>query len=224
MRKLALAVLLAVLLTGSALADVARGAYGQEVFELQQLLVDLGYLSEEPDGAFGPNTDKALRAWQAQAGLPVTGRTNAALMARLRADRDALMNPQPGGHCAQTLVSGGVRVDYCLEHQPLYEQSEALLGQQGYAALAQIVPWWEEAVSDLFTRWTQQAGAEGKLTALSAYGAWQKAFEQQKAALTATLSEGEAQYQIYLMLRNQTVSLCSLLTDEAAAGEDEYGE
>ena len=44
MRKLALAlaVLLAVLLTGSALADVARGAYGQEVFERQQLLVDLG--------------------------------------------------------------------------------------------------------------------------------------------------------------------------------------
>ena len=40
---------------------------------VQQKLVDRGLLEGEPDGVIGPGTTKALRAYQAEAGLPETG-------------------------------------------------------------------------------------------------------------------------------------------------------
>ncbi len=56
-----------------ALADIRRGDSGEEVFALQQMLWDTGFIFEEPDGVFGRNTEKAVKRLQKYALLEQTG-------------------------------------------------------------------------------------------------------------------------------------------------------
>ncbi len=53
--------------------DLARGVKGEDVKPLQRLLVGEGHLGGEPDGDFGWNTERAVKAWQKAQGLPQTG-------------------------------------------------------------------------------------------------------------------------------------------------------
>lgn len=55
-----------------------------ERLEMQQLLAREGFYRGEPDGQFGSQTRKALRGFQASAGLPADGFATAALLDRLR--------------------------------------------------------------------------------------------------------------------------------------------
>lgn len=47
---------------------------GEDVWELQERLRQLGFYRGKPDGEFDPQTEKALRQFQRSRGLPVTGR------------------------------------------------------------------------------------------------------------------------------------------------------
>ena len=70
-----LTVLFTLLLLGTsvALANVGRGDSGSEVEHVQQLMITQGYLIDKADGVFGNNTEYAVRVFQQQMGLPVTG-------------------------------------------------------------------------------------------------------------------------------------------------------
>ncbi len=57
---------------------LARGADGVPVLLLQRLLAERGFSAGAIDGDFGPNTEKALKAFQTHAGLAVTGRADEA--------------------------------------------------------------------------------------------------------------------------------------------------
>ena len=50
-----------------------KGTIGEEVARMQQVLIELGYLTGEPDGNFGTATEKAVRAFQKNNGLGVDG-------------------------------------------------------------------------------------------------------------------------------------------------------
>jgi len=50
-----------------------RGEKGSDVFYLQKRLRQLGLYKHNPDGIFGYATEQALKEFQQQAGLPVTG-------------------------------------------------------------------------------------------------------------------------------------------------------
>lgn len=73
MKRVWAVILIVLLLPVCALADVRRGNSGEEVREIQQLLLDTGFLFEEPDGKFGKNTEAAVKDFQQAWGLPVTG-------------------------------------------------------------------------------------------------------------------------------------------------------
>lgn len=61
---------------------LSKGDKSDEVVDMQTRLVDLGYLKETPDGAFGSKTQTAVKIFQQMAGLPVTGiADNATLVA-----------------------------------------------------------------------------------------------------------------------------------------------
>ena len=62
----------------------APSSHRAEVVEAQKLLGELGYSPGAPDGQMGPNTRKAIAAFQGQAGLRVTGALDAPLLAALR--------------------------------------------------------------------------------------------------------------------------------------------
>jgi peptidoglycan hydrolase-like protein with peptidoglycan-binding domain len=57
--------------------DLRRGDKNPEVEELQNILVKMGYMTQEEmdtgPGIFGPRTEHALKAYQAELGLPATG-------------------------------------------------------------------------------------------------------------------------------------------------------
>ncbi|WP_281965281.1 peptidoglycan-binding domain-containing protein [Serinicoccus marinus] len=53
--------------------ELSRGARGEDVVALQELLVAGGYLDAEADGDFGQVTEDAVEAWQEEQGLPGSG-------------------------------------------------------------------------------------------------------------------------------------------------------
>ena len=57
----------------SGMCTLSRGSRFSGVKELQQVLIDSGYLDDKADGIFGSRTEAAVMAWQADKGLEQTG-------------------------------------------------------------------------------------------------------------------------------------------------------
>ena len=70
-----------------------KGDAGDAVQSLQEALIEEGYLAREADGVFGSTTEKALRLYQRDQGLPVTSQADETMLTRL-AETDA---PRDGG-------------------------------------------------------------------------------------------------------------------------------
>ena len=50
-----------------------KGSRGNAVKNIQQKLIDLGYLDGKADGVYGSMTEEAVKKAQTELGLPVTG-------------------------------------------------------------------------------------------------------------------------------------------------------
>lgn len=144
--KKMLSLLIAAIMLCMAILPVAsaetleRGSKGEEVLDLQQMLFDTGYLSEEPDGTFGKNTETAVKVFQEYAHLEVTGKADDLTMDELTACWRTLMSsiePAPEADeeegafppfCntwqqdKQTVVC-----DYCEVHAQLYADALDIL-------------------------------------------------------------------------------------------------
>ena len=57
----------------AATIQVKNGSRGPAVRQVQTLLMEQGYLNEAPDGVCGPNTEKAIKAFQQANGLNIDG-------------------------------------------------------------------------------------------------------------------------------------------------------
>lgn len=68
---------------GTPYESAPPGLRQQTIMEAQEVLARGGYYRAEIDGAYGPGTEFALRAFQAQKGLPVTGRLDKPTLAAL---------------------------------------------------------------------------------------------------------------------------------------------
>ena len=60
-----------------------KGTYSSDVAYMQQVLINLGYLSGEPDGNYGSQTEKAVRAFQKMNALGVDGTAGTATLTKL---------------------------------------------------------------------------------------------------------------------------------------------
>lgn len=65
--------------------SIGRGATGNGVKEVQLILTALGFYTSGVDGNFGPVTERAVKAFQAQQGLPQTGVVDQPTLDKLRA-------------------------------------------------------------------------------------------------------------------------------------------
>ena len=74
--------------TQSEKAIAKKGSKGEKVKEIQQRLIDLGFLNDKADGSFGKNTMKAVEEFQKSQGLEITGEI-------FKVDYDALFAPEP---------------------------------------------------------------------------------------------------------------------------------
>lgn len=71
-------------------ADLERGDRGDEVYDLQQLLFETGWLFESPDGVFGKNTEAAVKGFEEYASLPVDGIADDQMIYELAVSLDVL--------------------------------------------------------------------------------------------------------------------------------------
>ena len=71
-----------------------NGDFSEEVINIQQKLLDLGYFGIQPTGFYGDLTEEAIKAFQTQNGLEATGILDDATYALLFSDK-AVANPTP---------------------------------------------------------------------------------------------------------------------------------
>ncbi|MBQ9253110.1 MAG: peptidoglycan-binding protein [Clostridia bacterium] len=80
-----------------------KGTMSADVAMMQQTLIDLGYLTGEPDGNYGTATEKAVRAFQKTNGLSVDGTAGSETLSQLysidakQATAKATPTPAPNG-------------------------------------------------------------------------------------------------------------------------------
>ena len=81
------ALVLALLLsTASVAQDYGMPETASPVAGVQEMLNNLGYDAGPNDGLMGPKTRSAIRAFQTDAGLPVTGKIDSELLAQLQSN------------------------------------------------------------------------------------------------------------------------------------------
>ena len=208
----------------SALA-VQRGDRGEDVYELQRLLWECGWIFEEPDGVFGRRTEEALKNYQRSNGLPETGVADDALIARLQRDWAELFGePLPADEpefldrCRVGTLDGEARLTYCIEHMEVAREAAELMETRSLSNYAQAAQLWADAVEALYTEWMDTTLPEDKLDVLAAYGAWKAASEQQRAVQTLLWDDPVAvEYQMGEWYRNQAAVLCAMRPETEAA-------
>ena len=166
-RRIAICLLLALVLAACALAEEASDAPtwldGQrEALRSAQLrLIDLGLLRGSADGAYGPKTEAALRAYQEQSGLEVTGHLDEATL-------EKLTHVSPEEATAKDVQQRLIDLGY------LQGAADGIIGPKSTEALK------------LFQRFNGQR-ASGKADA----DTLQRLFSAEAISLPATLNPGE---------------------------------
>ena len=226
---LVLSLVLVLALTTPALAELRRGDRGGEVRDLQELLLETGWLFAEPDGIYGRDTEAAVRRYQEYAGLPATGTADDATLTRLRADRATLFGEEPENgeteppaHCVRADDGVFITLLECADHQALRAQAEALLGTGQAEDAQQACALWEEEIAALYDSWMQAAAPETRLNVIAARAAFLAYAERQRAALEA-LWPDDPQYmywQLEEILHAQANRLCQLLWEFEGEGEE----
>lgn len=224
-RYIALFLIVLLLMSGSALAALQRGDRGEAVTELQQMLLDAGFLFELPDGIFGKDTEDALKWFQEYAQLEQTGIATDAEKNALR-ECLAALSGEPiyakesdefiegtelegaeieGDYpiCCQrySTEDGDIHIELCGRHAQL-DADESLPAREK----------WENELNALYEAWLAIAPEESRAAILSSRSFFLLWLEQQKQAFDTQDASEDAR--IVEMLRAQCADICSVLPTE----------
>lgn len=176
MKRILLSVMVLVLLVcASAVAveypegTLYRGIYGytEEIEFLQYQLFYAGYLGDdidEVDGIFGQRTETAVKQFQQDHGIDVTGIVCPNTVTMLDKMWEDSMEPQdadPGLFCATNHYANGTAyVTLCQRHMDLYAQAAALLDEaqddfQLIEGLQSGITLWMEDADSLYESWKE---------------------------------------------------------------------
>ena len=241
------AMLLALLLcfAACATAELRRGDSGDEVYALQELLFEAGWLFEVPDGAFGKNTEQAVKDYENYAQLPVDGIADDEMMARLEADWYALMveigqidpdeaAPQGGeesagypSFCTHSNAEGcGSAVSYCEAHAEINAQANALLESGSAEDAHRAYALWRGEIIRLYDTWFECAPEGAKADIVTSRTLLLSAMEAKLRAVRSyyesfQIDPGEAQAIAAVMqeLCGHAAWLCAMISGSLAVNE-----
>jgi len=147
-----------------------RNSSGEAVVEVQQWLIDLGYLNDTADGKFGRKTEAAVKAFQKTIGVRQDGRLTDSQREQLMflyydvtgamegdgPDPEELKELYPDG-CSRTGDEAG-QVDYCWRHQEAGRLTAILLkpnlpDKAAAIVAARAVDLWLENIYALYDEW-----------------------------------------------------------------------
>ena len=210
-RRLIALLLVLLLCAGAASAELRRGDSGDEVYALQELLFESGWLFELPDGAFGRNTEQAVKDYERYAGLAVDGIADDEMLESLQAEWYALMvemgqiEPEEGApiydseydgdvhpngetpyFCTYSSVDGRAStVSYCESHAKLNALTEELLQTDSRENAQQAYDLWRGEVLSLYEMWLNQTQEDGKADVVPWGTLYLSAMEAQLRAVRA---------------------------------------
>lgn len=233
MKRYLCILLLICLLPISALADVQRGDSGEEVYEIQRLLFETGFLFEEPDGKFGKNTQSAVEWFQHTWNLPVTGIVTEEDRLAMYDCWNSLFYPDgtpidgelPDDQLEPQPLSPDIEGDYpvcCIRYAEEdgdehieYCGLHAAIAQSGdLAKLTGTEPeipgsqQWEEAIRDLYEKWRSASAEEDRAMIAASQATFFLWINQQRVTLQMRGDEN-ADAIIEAALRNHCVDLCA---------------
>ena len=240
-RFIALLLALLMLCASAASAELRRGDSGDEVYALQELLFESGWLFELPDGAYGKNTEQAVKDYERYAGLPVDGVADDEMLAALQADWYALMvelgqiEPEDGAYaygaypyfCTHSSVDARASaVSYCESHAKLNVLTEELLESNSVEDAEQAYELWRAEILCLYDLWLNRTGEDGKADVVTSRTLYLSAMEAQLRAVrryyeSFQIDPGEAQAigALVIQLRAQAAWLCAMTSGALAEGE-----
>ena len=174
MRRLLCLTLALCLAVSAALASggtLKRGSRGDEVRALQEILRDLGFLDDAPDGIFGRNTEAAVKRWQAFRGSRQTGTMTEEALTVLddtwrlvmdvateaEADEDTLRGLW-GDSCGFLEEGGRLSFGYCWRHYRQTGLAELLTGNRPPEAMERraaqrLTALWLKDIPALYKAW-----------------------------------------------------------------------
>ena len=184
LEKMALALALLLLLSPlAAAAELRRGDSGDEVYNLQLMLFETGWIFELPDGRFGKNTEKAVQDYESHAGLPVDGVADEDMLSWLEVDWHRMLaetgqlDPSDGyaadvlsqfgsdglaadgaypPFCNHLSMDGSSVVDYCETHAELCARANSLKQTGAAADAQQACELWRAEIVRLYDLWLQR--------------------------------------------------------------------
>ena len=231
MRIAALMMILCLFLS-SASADaypLKRGSRGDEVLALQQMLFDLGFLSEEPDGIFGGKTEAAVKAWQKYRGSRQTGRMTEEAMTVLddtwvhvegiASEANATtaeLKQWVSGYCYPFEEGHTLCYEYCYRH---YRQVglSALLTQSGMPAKMELKvaerlrDLWLRDIRAMYASWEKSAAKSRKKTVREQLNTFESALKEKQAEWQKGITAKRPNYAVVqeaLWLNEIGVGLC----------------
>lgn len=74
---------------------MANGSRGEDVAEVQRMLIALGFLNDDADGIYGKLTAQAVKDFQTSVSVPATGEVDAGTYAALRINAAAVIAASP---------------------------------------------------------------------------------------------------------------------------------
>lgn len=250
MRVLCLMLALCLVAAAPARADLQRGDEGAEVTQLQLMLFESGWLFELPDGAFGRNTEQAVKDFERYAGLPVDGIADDEMLRTLEESWKQLMmelgqfeREEDGGegeggfspngmypafcnHWNHT--NGNSEVDYCEAHMEMRLQAQSLMDTGDPGDARKACQLWQAEIIRLYDWWIERSSEENRSAIAAAETLFLSSVESLRVAASSYYdtfqirpSPAEEEYALETLLREHAAWLCAMTSGSMTEGGEE---
>ena len=192
------ACLLALLLAAPcALADLSRGSRGEDVRQLQSMLIDLGFLEDKADGIFGKKTQAAVKSIQRYWGVEETGVADEGVINDLEIlwalamglEREAGAPVDDEGYlrfCSWVQDGDDVYAEYCYRHIEQYPLAIQLSYENPPEKLMYLFAenrcqFWLDSIRTMYADWADRLGGADVSVASEQYEIFREALEENTA-------------------------------------------
>lgn len=186
--------LLALLLAAPcALAELSRGSRGEDVRQLQSMLIDLGFLEDKADGIFGKKTQAAVKSIQRYWGVEETGIADEgvindleilwALAMGLECESGAPVDEEGyPSSCSWTQDGDEVYAEFCYRHIEQYPLAIQLSYENPPEKLMYLLAenrcqFWLDSIRTMYADWADRLGGADASVASEQYEIFRTALE-----------------------------------------------
>jgi len=222
-----MACLLALLLAAPcALAELSCGSRGEDVRQLQSMLIDLGFLEDKADGIFGKKTQAAVKSIQRYWGVEETGVADEgvindleilwALAMGLERESGAPVDDESYPRsCSWTQDGDEVYAEFCYRHIEQYPLAIQLSYENPpekleYLLMENRCQFWLDSILTMYADWADRLGGADVSIAAEQYEIFREALEENTAMWNQAAEPGSNEAVLSRMnwLESIGVGLC----------------